>query len=589
MDLNEVKTEIQNHISGIASSIGECAPIARTITGETIESLADLLVDRTTGQDIFNEGTTDSIENADDAFLNILKAGFSIQDALTIIYNTLNGNKIIELTSTPDTPSQRIMGLCDINEGLYQKKQLNTLLKETVTPKTVETDDVLGDDIEREEELSVAGADADPIVAGAGGADPIVAGAGGTDNIVAGAGGADNIVAGAGGADNIVAGAGGADNIVAGAGGADHSVVGAGGADHSVVGAGGADHSVVGAGTNPRETYKKIYITIDACAITAEQARIASIMADEIFNNREEHPSEFELLSKQNKDSIPAIYQLLKDANKQLGHRSSNTKNTDTIPFQGKESQTRVTNPVKAKFVVPEGFGAKKSAVLWNQPVITDFGYPFLNFSSEAMLSVLKSKGDEELKNDRLKKMFKEAKKKYGGIWKAIYAAPLEVIKDIATNTGTKCTPNYLKVDGMSLINSEIGSQITVTPVKYYSVDPAYEEPVTVPRNFISNFYEVLDYTTSSRQTYLKYAVGMDADDFATETTENGGIPPFYILMPKKATYSKSEIRSTGLFGSLLGVILGRKPCTMVKTAFDGKRGCLMIESKDANKLFSET
>jgi hypothetical protein len=205
------------------------------------------------------------------------------------------------------------------------------------------------------------------------------------------------------------------------------------------------------------------------------------------------------------------------------------------------------------------------------------------------MLSVLKSKGDEELKNDRLKKMFKEAKKKYGGIWKAIYAAPLEVIKDIATNTGTKCTPNYLKVDGMSLINSEIGSQITVTPVKYYSVDPAYEEPVTVPRNFISNFYEILDYTTSSRQTYLKYAVGMDADDFATETTENGGIPPFYILMPKKATYSKSEIRSTGLFGSLLGVILGRKPCTMVKTAFDGKRGCLMIESKDANKLFSET
>ena len=55
MDLNEVKTAIQNHISGIASSIGKCAPIARTITGETIESLADLLVDRTTGQDIFND------------------------------------------------------------------------------------------------------------------------------------------------------------------------------------------------------------------------------------------------------------------------------------------------------------------------------------------------------------------------------------------------------------------------------------------------------------------------------------------------------------------------------------------------------
>ena len=87
----------------------------------------------------------------------------------------------------------------------------------------------------------------------------------------------------------------------------------------------------------------------------------------------------------------------------------------------------------------------------------------------------------------------------------------------------------------------------------------------------------------------MKYAYGMSADDFAEETDENGGVPPFYILVPKAGKFSKCDINPGSLLGSLLNLILGRKKCTMVKTMFMGKRGCLAMESDVANKLYSDT
>ena len=339
--------------------------------------------------------------------------------------------------------------------------------------------------------------------------------------------------------------------------------------------------------SNPREQYDGIYSAIDTMAMSAEQADEAKSYADVVLSEPDAHPAEFAALTKGGKAADRIIAGFLGTANRQLGYRSSDSSPDNRIKFGGRTTQSRNTASARTNLVMPEDFGAKKSATLWNQPVIAEFGFPFLNFSSEALINVLKSGDDDDDRNDRLKKMFKDAKNKYGGVWKAIYASPMSIIRQIATDRGEQCTPCYLKADGNELISSESGNGVTVTPIEYYSVDAEFGEPVSVPRDFLTAFYDVIDYTSASKRTYLRYSDGMTASDFVEAVDENGGIPPFYILVPKKALYSRCEVRPGSLFGSLLNLVLGRKPCTMVKTVLDGKKGCLVMDEKTADSLFA--
>ena len=343
---------------------------------------------------------------------------------------------------------------------------------------------------------------------------------------------------------------------------------------------------------NPRDDFSDLYDEIDNLSISSEQAEEAKRYADVVFGNPNAYPREYAVLSgNASKTRTRCVEAMLATANKRLGYKEPvSGKKKDTLDFQsGVVSQSKGRTRVGASLVMPSGFGLKKNAAIWNTPVITDFGYPFLNFSSEAMLSVIKSKkDDEELKNHNLKKMFKDAAKRYGGVWKAIYSSPLTLLRQIATDVGIKCTPKYLKIDGSDLINSDSGENVTVIPIKYYSVDPEFEGFINVPRDFLTSFYDVIDYSSTSKRMYLKYAQGMSEEEFAEEITENRGVPPFYILVPKQAKFSKCHIRSGSLLGSLMNLILGRKKCTMVKTVFQGKRGCLAMETDTANTLYAD-
>lgn len=344
-----------------------------------------------------------------------------------------------------------------------------------------------------------------------------------------------------------------------------------------------------------RTKYKKVYDLVDTYAMSTEQAEMAKRFVDIVLDepdNPKFTRAYNALTGKPGSEQNKCIFGLLTQADPKLGYRNPTSNPTDsTIPFaKGVVNQSHAGSTVQSALVMPDGFAQKKNPVIWNTPVITDFGFPFLNFSSEAMLNIIKSKEDDEnIKNASLKTMFKDAAKKLGGIWKAIYASPLTLLRQIASEIGTKCTPNYIKIDSPDLLDSESGDTVNVFPIKYYSIEPEYEPAVMVPRDFLTSFYEVMDYTTTSKKTYLKYAFGMSADDFADEIDENNGIPPFYILIPKAGKFSKCEINPGSLFGSLLNLILGRKKCTMIKTMFMGKRGCLAMEADVANKLYADT
>ena len=235
------------------------------------------------------------------------------------------------------------------------------------------------------------------------------------------------------------------------------------------------------------------------------------------------------------------------------------------------------------RFQLPEGFGKPTSAAIWNTPVITDFGYPFLNFSSEAIQHLFKTKDLDDKKRTfkNIKKMLKVAKKRYGGIWKAIYGAPLELFKKFASDPGTLCVPNYLKVDADIL--DENSDTVSVAPIKYFSVDPDYQPNVEVPRAFLENFYDVLDFTKAFK-TYVKYADGLTMQEFYEEICDNDGKCPFYLLVPKQAKFSRTDVST----GSLFSALFGGTRCIMLKTMFKGKRGCFLIDKKSAKNLYSD-
>ena len=261
----------------------------------------------------------------------------------------------------------------------------------------------------------------------------------------------------------------------------------------------------------------------------------------------------------------------------------------EPIPENLKHNEEEEVKPEPKKprqpirFQLPEGFGKPTSAAIWNTPVITEFGYPFLNFSSEAIQHLFKTKDLDDKKRTfkNIKKMLKVAKKRYGGIWKAIYGAPLELFKKFASDPGTLCVPNYLKVDADIL--DENSDTVSVAPIKYFSVDPDYQPNVEVPRAFLENFYDVLDFTKAFK-TYVKYADGLTMQEFYEEICDNDGKCPFYLLVPKQAKFSRTDVST----GSLFSALFGGTRCIMLKTIFKGKRGCFLIDKKSAKNLYSD-
>lgn len=253
----------------------------------------------------------------------------------------------------------------------------------------------------------------------------------------------------------------------------------------------------------------------------------------------------------------------------------------ETVQDDDEPVAARTRSPIK--FTLPSGFGQPVSTAVWNTPVITDFGYPFLNFSSEAFTHLFKTKDEADRKRTfkNIKKMLKEAKKRYGGIWKAIYGSSLELLKKYAADPGKICVPNYLKVDS-DILDSD-SATVTVTGIKYYSIDPSYEKTVEVPREFLESFYDVLDYTKAFK-TYVKFADGLTAQELADDMADNGGRSQFYLLVPKQAKYSRSDVKSGTLFSALFGGV----KCVMLKTVFRGKRGCFIIDKKASLSLFSD-
>lgn len=339
--------------------------------------------------------------------------------------------------------------------------------------------------------------------------------------------------------------------------------------------------------------YPEVVSFIRRAQMSQEQGDDLIELIDSALNDPIGEPDSIELANAVKNfgpNSVTLLYDKLDQLDPTLGHKVTPYKQSRNInftkPSMMQSSKIRSTN---SGLVTPTGFGTSINSNIWNKPVITEFGFPFLNVSSDAISHLFRSKGEaQQAAFKKFKSMLKTAVKTYGGIWKAIYKASLDVLKQYANDPGVRCVANTLKVDGEDLLSSDLESTVTVTPINYYSVNTSYNAPTPVPREYLTTFYDVLDYTKADRATYLQYADGLTANEFSEEIERNNGIPPFYILVPKKCGYSKCEMKPTGVFGSFLNLFSSSKNCVMVKTFFNKRKGCFLMEKRIADALYAD-
>ncbi len=74
-------------------------------------------------------------------------------------------------------------------------------------------------------------------------------------------------------------------------------------------------------------------------------------------------------------------------------------------------TRTRALGPVE----VPPGFAQENSSVLWDEPVITSMGYPFINFGAPEIYTILKDKDEKRVKQayKKLKKQLKKVARRF--------------------------------------------------------------------------------------------------------------------------------------------------------------------------------
>ena len=254
----------------------------------------------------------------------------------------------------------------------------------------------------------------------------------------------------------------------------------------------------------------------------------------------------------------------------------SSGKSGDAIPHTNLTGGTTYTAPTRTRSLgpveVPPGFAQENSSVLWDEPVITTMGYPFINFGAPEIYTILKDKDET-----RVKKAYKKLKTQ---LKKVGLTSPIKVLKDFKNAKGVPCTLNRITVDSADLLEDGNANIIaSVYPRASLSIQSSIGT-VPLTRDFIVEMYKVLSPTKGAR-IYMDM-LGMTEDEYA-DTLNREGRPPIYIFIPKeKLGFRKAPAGFiTRLFTS------NNKP-TLVEARIGTHSGGFVMPFKASQLLFTE-
>ena len=231
-------------------------------------------------------------------------------------------------------------------------------------------------------------------------------------------------------------------------------------------------------------------------------------------------------------------------------------------------TRTRALGPVE----VPPGFAQENSSVLWDEPVITTMGYPFINFGAPEIYTILKDKDEK-----RVKQAYKKLKKQ---LKKVGLSDPIKVLKDFKNSAGVPCAINRLTVDSSDLLETGNANILATVYPRAASTIRAAIGTIPLTRDFIVEMYKVLSPTKGAR-IYMD-ALGMSEDEYA-DTLNTEGRPPIYIFIPKeKLSFKKAPA------GFIARLFTSSKKPTLVEAKIGTHSGGFVMPFKTAQMLFTE-
>ena len=231
-------------------------------------------------------------------------------------------------------------------------------------------------------------------------------------------------------------------------------------------------------------------------------------------------------------------------------------------------TRTRALGPVE----VPPGFAQENSSVLWDEPVITSMGYPFINFGAPEIYTILKDKDEK-----RVKQAYKKLKKQ---LKKVGLTDPIKVLKDFKNSVGVPCAINRLTVDSSDLLETGNANVLATVYPRATSTMQAAIGTIPLTRDFIVEMYKVLS-PTKGAKVYMD-TLGMTEDEYA-DTLNTEGRPPIYIFIPKeKLRFKKAPA------GFIARLFTSNKKPTLVEAKIGTHSGGFVMPFKTTRILFTE-
>lgn len=231
-------------------------------------------------------------------------------------------------------------------------------------------------------------------------------------------------------------------------------------------------------------------------------------------------------------------------------------------------TRTRALGPVE----VPPGFAQENSSVLWDEPVITTMGYPFINFGAPEIYTILKDKDEK-----RVKQAYKKLKKQ---LKKVGLSDPIKVLKDFKNSVGVPCAINRLTIDSSDLLETGNANVLATVYPRATSTMQAAIGTIPLTRDFIVEMYKVLS-PTKGAKIYMD-TLGMTEDEYA-DTLNTEGRPPIYIFIPKeKLRFKKAPA------GFIARLFTSSKKPTLVESKIGTHSGGFVMPFKTTQILFTE-
>lgn len=231
-------------------------------------------------------------------------------------------------------------------------------------------------------------------------------------------------------------------------------------------------------------------------------------------------------------------------------------------------ARTRDLGPVE----VPPGFAQENSSVLWDEPVITTMGYPFINFGAPEIYTILKDKDEK-----RVKQAYKKLKKQ---LKKVGLSDPIKVLKDFKNSAGVPCVINRLTIDSTDLLETGNANVLATVYPRATSTMQSAIGTIPLTRDFIVEMYKVLS-PTKGAKVYMD-TLGMTEDEYA-DTLNAEGRPPVYIFIPKeKLRFKKAPA------GFIARLFTSNKKPTLVEAKIGTHSGGFVMPFKTTQVLFTE-